>query len=93
MALVRSSENSIEVIKMKGNFWKTHGYSVKAQSFLYPEESLYLLEKGKIVIHNEKSENVLLPSYYASVIDKIDLACYLAYIKLKVRNSFGLNCF
>lgn len=44
--------NCAEIIKMRGNFWKTHGYFHQGRNLLHPEESLYLLEKGNITIES-----------------------------------------
>lgn len=41
---------NVLIAKMRGNFWKFHGYFCKGRDLLHLEESLYLLEKGNIAI-------------------------------------------
>lgn len=56
--------NVAEIVKMRGNFWKTHGYFHDGLNLLYPEEALYLLEKGNITfeatvpVESEKTAGV-----------------------------------
>lgn len=73
-----------EILKMKGNFWKTMGYSVKSLCYLRPEEALMLYEKGTIVV--KQGEAIIpLDIFYDKVMEVIGLSCYLVYCKLKVK--------
>lgn len=40
----------VEIVKMKGNFWKTCGYNVGTLHYLLPEEALNLQERSQICI-------------------------------------------
>lgn len=71
-----------EVVKMKGNFWKTTGFSINQRSFLYPEEALLLYDKKSILLLVE-SNRVSISTFYELVLEKIPLSCYLVYVKLK----------
>ncbi len=72
-----------EVVTMKGNFWKTFGFSSKSKCFLYPEESLLLLERGQIEIRINDAI-IKHPEFYSKVVELVGLPCYLTYLKLKV---------
>ncbi len=75
-----------EITKMRGNFWKTIGHSLKSKCMLYPEETLYLLEKKSIeLFEQDQTTAVELPAFYDSTIQLIGISCYLAYVKLKVK--------
>jgi len=56
--------NIAEIIKMRGNFWKSFGYHHHGRNLLYPEEALYLLEKGNITI---EEPNPMKPSSTSDV--------------------------
>jgi hypothetical protein len=37
-----------EVLQMSGKFWSKFGFSINKRDFLFPEEALYLAEKGSV---------------------------------------------
>lgn len=76
-------EQLVKVIRLKGNFWKNHGFSIEASNYLNPEEALFLHERQQIYV--EFSGKVLdKRSLYELVLASMPHACYLAYLKLKV---------
>ena len=72
----------VEIVQMKGNFWKTTGFSVDRRCYLHPEEALLLYERGVISVEYEKVR-IPYPKFYEAVVEKISLECHLAYVKLK----------
>lgn len=77
----------VEIIQMKGNFWRTHGFSENGKDYLYPEEALLLYEKSLIRIE-ANGIRMSLKDFYNVVVGIIGLPCYLCYVKLKVCNIF-----
>jgi hypothetical protein len=71
-----------EVRDMRGNFWRTHGFSMNRKNMLHPEETLYLYETGKLQLYVE-GEKVVFHEFYELIINLISLPCYLTYTKLK----------
>lgn len=39
-----------EVVHMSGKFWSKFGFSINRRDFLYPEEALYLAERGTVLV-------------------------------------------
>jgi hypothetical protein len=76
-----------QMVKMKGNFWKSMGFSINGKEFLYPEEALLLLEKNQIIISLD-GHIIEKSMFYNIVLNFIPLPCYLTYAKLKVRNKY-----
>jgi hypothetical protein len=79
-----SDVGSVEIIKMRGNFWKSFGYCIGAKNFLYPEEALLLLERGLIVVEDESNIRIALGMIYEEITSRTGLPCYLTYVKLRV---------
>jgi hypothetical protein len=94
-----SEKSCVEMIVMKGNFWRVMGFTSQSKNYLYPEEALYLYEKNMLIIVKEKEEKGIEGEgeeseeseiiyqkdvIYEMVIKIISLQCYLCYSKLKV---------
>ena len=77
----------VEVTKMKGNFWKNCGFSIKDRNYLYPEEALFLCEKKQFLVENE-GKALGNRALYDLVLGCMSYPCYLAYVRLKVRYFF-----
>lgn len=73
----------VEITKMRGNFWRVHGYSENQKSLLYPEEALYLVERQTLYVEHD-GELCKFKDLYERVLSIVPLACYLVYLKLKV---------
>ena len=78
-----------EVLRLSGKFWKNHGFSINATSYLYPEEVMYLHEVNKAYVEFEGSV-LTQHELYQLVLGAIPHACYLTYLRLKVRNHLKL---
>lgn len=76
--------NLVEVIKIRGNFWRKFGFSLGKKNMLNPEEALFLLERGMLVIENESGKRIPFRDVYDEITLKIGLPCYLSYVKLRV---------
>lgn len=59
-----------KVTLQRGNDFKTMGFSVRGELHLHPEETLYLLERCKLVVDNLTA---------AQLYDMVDLCYYLVY--------------
>ena len=82
----------VEVTKMRGNFWRVHGFSENQKSLLYPEEALYLVERQTLYVENN-GELFKFKDLYEKVLSIIPLACYLTYLKLKVQYLYFLQSY
>lgn len=51
-----SEKCCVEMIRIKGNFWRVMGYTFQSRNYLYPEEALYLFEKNLLVIIKEQED-------------------------------------
>jgi len=71
-----------EVTRMRGNFWRTVGFTINQRSFLYPEEALFLVERNTIIMM-EDSKPLSNKVFSETIMKKIPLCCYLVYSKLK----------
>ena len=79
------NEEIVEITQMRGNFWRTMGFSRDRRCLLYPEEALYLIERGVLLVHSDKNsgQRVIFNKFYEEVITHIDLEVYIAFVKLK----------
>eukprot|EP01038_Epipyxis_sp_PR26KG_P004054 gene4054-5797_t len=90
---------SIEVIKMKGNFWKVMGYTNNKKNYLYLEEALYLAEKKQLIIYEPIDSNTMASinndnesNFIDSLTEKfkcLEFKCFYTY----VINSISLPCY
>lgn len=78
------ASGTVEIIQMRGNFWKTCGYSASRKNYLHPEEALILFEKGHLIVRDLNHCRIPFSLFYEDILRKIPFACYLAYLKLKV---------
>jgi hypothetical protein len=79
----------IEMIVIKGNYWRIMGKTENGKNYLYPEEALYLSEKNLLVIVDEDGGKMYSKEiFYQLIIETISLPCYLCYSKLKVSFCF-----
>jgi hypothetical protein len=76
-------ENCVEIIKIKGNYFKSMGYSLHGRNFLHYEEALLLVERRQLAMRRDTLDMTLKESY-ESITSFISLPCYLTYVKLKV---------
>lgn len=75
--------NLVKITIMKGNFWKICGHSNGIDNYLYPEEAVLLIEKNQLL--SELDDKVIeIPLAYELLLQSVPLACYLAYIRLRV---------
>ena len=79
----------VEIIKMKGGFWRTCGFCIATKNYLQPEEALLLHEKAHLLIERDDCSRIPLATLYAEVIEQMDTACYLTYVKLRVRSTIS----
>jgi hypothetical protein len=72
----------VEVLQLRGNFWKTMGFCMNQRNYLYPEEALLLVERSQLLV---KKLDVRLPfkDFYEEVMEVLPLQFYLTYLKLK----------
>ncbi|XP_041473101.1 uncharacterized protein LOC121422255 [Lytechinus variegatus] len=64
-------DKELVVVKShKGKFWRTMGYMLQGQKYLYPEEGLFLLEVGSMELKYggtplsvQRAYNLLIPTY------------------------------
>lgn len=73
----------VELIKMRGNFWKVMGFSQNRKNYLQPEEALLLIEKAQLCVTNEELNHIPSSLFYDEVLYYIPQPCYLTYVKLK----------
>lgn len=88
-----NNKKCIEIISIKGNFWRIMGYTEHGINYLYPEEALYLLEKNLLGIFDEENKLYKKDVIYELIIQEITLECYLTYSKLKVFLYYFLYSF
>ncbi|XP_030840721.1 uncharacterized protein LOC100890147 isoform X1 [Strongylocentrotus purpuratus] len=69
----------------KGKFWRTMGYMLQGQKYLYPEEGLFLLEVGSMELQYggtplsvQRAYNLMIPTY----IDKEHYRVYCNLMRL-----------
>jgi hypothetical protein len=98
-----SEKSCVEIVVMKGNFWRVMGFTSQSKNYLYPEEALYLYEKNMLIIVKEREEiegegegqedEVIYQKdmIYEMIIKVISLQCYLCYSKLKVCSLTSLS--
>ena len=75
-------EGLVELIQMRGNFWKIHGFAMRKKDYLFPEEALLLLEKSLLMIEYN-GVRLSLKEFYEIALTLVPLECYMAYSKLK----------
>ena len=81
----------VEIKKLKGNFWKKMGETFDGRNFLHPEEALFLLEQGLIIIYDKiemfQDSKFLLNTFYDMIVKNVSpYQAYLVYGKLKSLN-------
>lgn len=81
-----------EVVRLTGNFWKTHGFSKAGINYLHAEEVMYLHQKDRLYVEHLGSI-IDDQTLFGFVLTSIPLACYLAYVKLKVGTVLCIECF
>lgn len=76
---------SFELKVMRGNFWRTMGFTVEGgRTHLHAEEALFLFERKRAIVV-EAGKIVDLPRFYDLVIrTRIPILCYLVFMKLKM---------
>ena len=75
-----------QITKMRGNMWRKVGFTVNTTNFLYPEEALYLFEKGALAITKTQHGHDFMnkQEIYDIIMQVIPIACYMTYRRLKV---------
>ena len=90
-------DGTVELITMRGNFWRIMGYNANRKNYLQPEEALLLVEKAQLCVSapggeqlaaanaNANAIKLHIPSsvFYEEVLKQVPLPCYLTYVKLK----------
>jgi hypothetical protein len=89
LAIWRKEEGLVEIMQMKGNFWKKMGFSMNSKNYLYPEEALLVSEKNQILISftaEDFAQNKFMnqQELFQAMLTTISLPVYLTYSKLKV---------
>lgn len=76
----------VEILVMKGSFWKNMGFSSKGKNYLYPEEALYLFELDRLCIQSVDGKEMTVKSVFSTAVgsSELSLASYLVFTKLKV---------
>mmetsp|Transcript_5003 Transcript_5003/g.7406 ORF Transcript_5003/g.7406 Transcript_5003/m.7406 type:complete len:248 (+) Transcript_5003:13-756(+) len=77
-----SDVDVVELTKMRGNFWRTTGFSKQSRNFLFPEEALFLVERYMLLVERD-GKYFDFDRMYEEVIKTVPLSCYLTYVKLK----------
>jgi len=91
----------VEITQMRGNFWRTMGFSRDRKCLLYPEEALYLIERGVLLVQTNKisGQRVIFSKFYEEIVQHIQLEVYQAFVKLKTleyvafRHKDNVRCF
>ncbi len=73
----------VEIVVMKGNFWRIVGFNSDGKSYLYPEEALFLVERSVLLVKIE-GQSIEYSQFYELVVQHTTLPCYLTYVRLKV---------
>jgi hypothetical protein len=93
-------ENKLALITdIHGKFWRMMGFTCNGKSLLQPEEALFLLERGQLIVEkhmldadeNEKlhphHRRYILSDFYDLIVkETIPFDCYLVYLKLRSLN-------
>lgn len=81
-----------QVTKLRGNCWRKHGFSVNNANFFYPEEVLYLYERGSLVVSKTLHgvDYMSKQELFEAVLEFLPLSCYLTYSRLKVEICFAI---
>ena len=93
IAFWQASLGLAQITKMRGNMWRKAGFTVNTTNFLYPEETLYLFEKGALAVTKTSHGNDFMnkKELYELVLQSIPMAGYLTYCRLKVSGHFSDN--
>ena len=92
-----AADGTVELLTMRGNFWRVMGYNANRKNYLQPEEALLLVEKAQLCVSapggeqlaaanaNANAIKLHIPSsvFYEEVLKQVPLPCYLTYVKLK----------
>jgi len=93
-------KNKVALIyDIRGKFWRIMGFTCAKQSLLQPEEALYLLERGQLIVEKhildaDESEKLhphyrrySLNNFYEMIVNQVvPFQCYLVYLKLRSLN-------
>ena len=96
-ALWHPVERLIEVMKMKGNFWKTMGFSMRKRDYLFPEEALILMERGQMIVNRPDDASFLHPHhrrfkvYLISIVLLTSLLSFLSPLSSLIIVYFSLT--
>jgi hypothetical protein len=72
----------VEMVQLRGNFWRTHGHCENQKNYLNAEEALLLLERSLLMVKRD-GERLPFKTFYEEVVEKISMEAYLTYTKLK----------
>ena len=81
-----ASAGTVELVTMRGNFWRVMGYSNNRKNYLWPEEALLLVEKAQLCVSRPATptpQHIPSSVFYEEVLRSLPLPCYLTYVKLK----------
>ncbi|ORX92104.1 hypothetical protein K493DRAFT_303562 [Basidiobolus meristosporus CBS 931.73] len=76
-------ENRVEITVKKGTQFNTMGYNEKAKIFLHPEEALFLLERGALIILHHNVPMSLQQGYATLLSQSCPFEKYQVYAYLK----------
>jgi hypothetical protein len=78
-------EELVEVLALRGNFWRIMGFTDDKRMFLHPEEALILVERGQLRVRPsvDSSRHISSSSFYAEVLHSVPQAVILAFNKLR----------
>ena len=62
IGLWNKADNKVQITQMRGNFWKSFGFTQDGANFLYPEEALLLFERASISIETIATSNDSIPA-------------------------------
>ena len=62
IGLWNKTDNKVQITQMRGNFWKSFGFTQDGANFLYPEEALLLFERASISIETIATSNDSIPA-------------------------------
>lgn len=80
-----ADRNAVEVLTLRGNYWRVMGWSEDRMMFLNPEEALLLVERGQLRVKSSADAEKHIPTalFYSEILKTVPLAANLVFAKLK----------
>jgi hypothetical protein len=86
----------VELMTLRGNFWKVMGYTDHSTQLLNPEEALLLVERSQLVVRSVaqahvETKHIASQYFYQEVLHFVPQAVILTYVKLKYLDYITLR--